>query len=80
VRAAVEAVSRLVELPGRNKWECDGCGKLDFWTDEHQWYGSYRDIDGDPKFRSRPSGPEQIVVTCSEACRREVVAKGLVPP
>jgi hypothetical protein len=45
--------------PKRQVWTCCICGDKNNWTDEHRWYGSYKEFEEDGA----------IEVTCSEACR-----------
>lgn len=62
------------EVKGR--WHtCSVCGHQGPWTDAHQWYGRITDLDGgSPRHPARP-----IVVTCSDLCRGNAIARGLVP-
>lgn len=56
---------------------CTVCGRESTWTADHQWYGSWLDLDGG---RHRQHVAKPIIVTCSETCRVGATVKGLVPP
>jgi hypothetical protein len=55
-------------IHGPLKWECDGCHKWSFWTDQHMVYGSMKDEDEENWSR--------LIVTCSVACREATIAAG----
>jgi hypothetical protein len=42
-------------------WTCDMCGNSGCWSENWQWYGSYRDLED--------KGSEAVTVTCSDECR-----------
>jgi hypothetical protein len=62
----------LYRLPGRNKYKCDICGKVDSWSDEWSWYGSEVFLE---------CCPDDIPMACSTKCRMELqrrVLKGSI--
>lgn len=53
---------------GQQIWHCDGCGRTSLWTDEHEWYGSYKEVDdGDWS---------KVIVTCSAECKQATAKAG----
>ena len=46
----------------RAKYECDGCGKVDFWDDDWFWYGSIAKLEDEP---------EIIITVCSNTCQNK---------
>lgn len=48
-------------------YECANCGRWSRWTEDHRWYGSYRDLDN--------RGVAGIEVSCSDECRRVLDAE-----
>ena len=44
---------------GRRKYQCDVCGKIDFWTEDWSWYGAIAHQD---------TCPELIPHLCSDEC------------
>ena len=51
---------------GRRKYQCDVCGRVDFWTDDWSWYGSIADHE---------TCPHLIPHLCSDKCRLEASRK-----
>ena len=45
-------------------WKCDICGKEGEWTDQHGWFGSWKDFED--------KGRSGITVVCSDDCRSRV--------
>lgn len=56
-------------INGRRLYTCNACGSLEPWSNDHLWFGSWRDLED--------SG--QVIVACSEQCRTELVGIGLIP-
>lgn len=65
----------VIDHPSKNSdrrhYECDWCGKCGPWGDGWRWYGSYRDLEDDPK---------SITVFCSEDCQKDGEHNGAVKP
>lgn len=49
---------------------CTVCGYTGPWDDRWTWYGSYKQLDEDPK---------SIIKVCSKQCRDKAKEDGLVP-
>ena len=56
------------ETYGKKLYKCDICGKTGNWSDDWQWFGSYKDYDDG----------KALVFTCSEDCRKKVKHKELL--
>lgn len=53
----------------KRQHQCRVCGAVGAWGRSWLWYGSFKGMDdGDP-----------IVITCSDRCRADAKAQGLVP-
>lgn len=65
----------ITDLPSNRVWTCSVCGASGQWSDKHQWYGSYLDIEGG----RHGKGAQPIIVTCSDGCREYAAFKNLVP-
>lgn len=60
-----------IKTNNQRLYQCDICGKIENWTNEWEWFGSYIDQEeGEP-----------ILYTCSSKCRgsiTELTAKNLL--
>lgn len=66
--AVLMTLQPIPTLHGPHKWYCDGCHTWSFWTETHMIYGSIKDED--------EGNWNQLVVTCSDACRQLTIVAG----
>lgn len=62
----------IIHKLNRNKYKCDVCGKIDFWSDSWWWYGSEAMCE---------VCNEDVPTLCSDQCFKEFrmhMAKGMV--
>lgn len=57
-------------IDGKRLYICDACGHLDKWGDTWGWYGSYCQVEDNPK---------TIIMSCSSECLVKLIADGKVP-
>ncbi len=59
----------VVTTPGRVSHTCSMCGKIEPWSDDWSWYGSYKEFeDGKP-----------ILKFCSDGCKNDAIIHGKAP-